>query len=214
MCCLIVCPGQKRPSIQTLRDVVRKNPHGLGISWRKQGAISWFKSNDVHEIHSIAASITRTVVLHARWASVGGVDPELRHPFPVTETSELDLQGSAPAVLFQNGTWFDWKLEVEHAVELGNELPEGPMSDARAAAWLSFIRNDHTWLAKQTSRWVYWKAKSAPVMIGQFHPFEGCMFSNLNWQDRLQNVRNQTRSHPNQACVWFKTSRKHAKTTR
>ena len=45
------------------------------------------------------------IVIHFRWASVGGVDADLCHPFPVTRKAETDLFGTAEAVLFHNGTW-------------------------------------------------------------------------------------------------------------
>jgi len=181
MCCLIVCPGRKRPSLKTLRSVVRANPHGLGIAWRKQGQIAWYKSDDVEEIHARVSAIPRTVVVHARWATVGGAIRELRHPFPVTEDVGLAIDGMAPAVLFQNGTWLDWREEVEDAVDLGHTLPEGPMSDSRAAAWMVHLKDDYKWLASISSRWVYWQGGTAPVMIGRFETYEGCKFSKMNW---------------------------------
>lgn len=181
MCCLIVCPFANRPSLKSLRQVVASNPHGLGLAWNQSGAVHWIKSDDVEEVHEMASQIHGTVVIHARWASVGGVRPELRHPFPVTSECSTASSGSAPAVLFQNGTWIDWRSELDAAEAQGFEIPEGPLSDARAAAWLIHVRQSRQWLP-QSSRWVYFEAGKEPEMYGEFHVHRGCMFSNLYWR--------------------------------
>lgn len=181
MCCLIVCPGRNRPSLQVLEQVVRSNPHGLGLAWREKGSVSWFKSDNVKKVSELAAAIRGDVVIHARWASVGGIRKDLRHPFPVTPECELGQRGSAPAVLFQNGTWSGWQTDVDLAEAVGHEIPAGAMSDARAAAWLVHIHGDYQWLEEIGSRWVYFAAKSKPVMIGDFQQLDGCYYSNLYW---------------------------------
>lgn len=181
MCCLIVCPHSNRPSLQTLRQVVAANPHGLGIAWNEGGTVHWLKSDDVEEISELASLIRGTVVIHARWASVGGVRPELRHPFPVTDDCELSDRGTAPAVLFQNGTWLDWQREVQRAEAEGHVAPAGPMSDARAAAWLVRVRRSANFLQRIGSRWVLCRAKREPIMVGTFSEYRGCHFSNMYW---------------------------------
>ncbi len=182
MCCLIVCPNTNRPSLRDLRQVAAANPHGLGIAWTEGGVVNWLKSDDVDEIHQLAELIPGTVVIHARWASVGGVRPELRHPFPVTDDCGLVDRGVAPAVLFQNGTWCDWKVEVERAEADGHVAPSGPMSDARAAAWLVSVRRSANWLHEIGSRWVLLRAKREPITVGDFVRHDGCLFSNMSWR--------------------------------
>jgi hypothetical protein len=130
----------------------------------------------------MAALIPGTVVMHARWASVGGIRAELRHPFPVTAECSLAATGSAPAVLFQNGTWFEWRDQLDAAVAEGLEVPDGAMSDARAAAWLIYVRQSRRWLHRNSSRWVYLEAGAEPEMVGQFLEFRGCLFSNMYWR--------------------------------
>lgn len=178
MCCLIVCPSSTRPALDDLRRIARANPHGLGMAWEGDGAIQWMKTDDVEELHAHSLRLWRTVVIHARWASVGGVNPLLRHPFPITREAELSDRGSAPAVLFHNGTWRDWDAALGLA---GEPAPSGPMSDSRAAAWLSAVRGDTRWLRKVWSRWVVFRAGRQPRMVGEFHLYRGCHFSNLAW---------------------------------
>ena len=182
MCCLIVCPSSNRPSLRALRQIAVVNPHGLGLAWSANGAVHWTKSDDVDEIHRLARRLPDTVVIHARWASVGGVHPQLRHPFPVTEECSLSSKGSAPAVLFQNGTWSSWEREVDAAAAEGFTVPSGIMSDARAAAWLVHVRGSREWLGKNGSRWVYWAAGADPELFGHFHEFRGCLYSNMYWR--------------------------------
>jgi hypothetical protein len=161
--------------------VIASNPHGLGLAWTEAGAVHWLKSDDVEEIHEMAGLIPGTVVIHARLASVGGVRPELRHPFPVTAECSIAATGSAPAVLFQNGTWIEWREQLDAAEAEGLELPDGAMSDARAAAWLIHVRQSRHWLHRNSSRWVYLEAGAEPETIGQFLEFRGCLYSNMYW---------------------------------
>src|SRR5262245_7624747 len=145
MCCIIVCPPKLRPTYQTLYAVAQANPHGGGIAWREAEAVQYLKTDDVAEIYRIAHRAKGEVVIHFRIASVGGVCPELRHPFPVTRRVSLRDRGSAPAVLFQNGTWGGWERAIAEAGVDGQAPPTGKMSDARAAAWLCHVRGRHDW---------------------------------------------------------------------
>ena len=107
------------------------------------------------KIDKLARTIKGELVIHFRIASVGGVCDELRHPFPVTQKSKLAARGRTGAVLFQNGTWGGYTEALRFAKSEGHKLPEGDMSDARAAAFLVSIYG-HKFLAKcGSSRWVY-----------------------------------------------------------
>jgi hypothetical protein len=119
-------------------------------------------------------------VIHFRIASVGGVCDELRHPFPVTKKARLDDRGRTGAVLFQNGTWGQYDEALRFAASEGHVIPEGEMSDTRAAAFLCSIYG-HKFLAKcGCSRWVYFSAKET-VRVGDWYKRDGIYFSNLYW---------------------------------
>ncbi len=180
MCVVLIIPKEARPSIETLRLCERANPHGGGIAWRNAGAVEWLKTNDVNEIDKLALKIKGELVIHFRIASIGGVCNELRHPFPVTKKASLEERGRTGAVLFQNGTWTGFSSALEFAAKEGHKIPDGEMSDARAAAFLVSIYG-HKFLAKcGYSRWVYMNAKEI-VRYGEWYKRDGIYFSNLHW---------------------------------
>ena len=181
MCVALIVPQNVRPSLETLRACERANPHGGGIAWRKAGWVHWIKTNDVNEIYKLACKIKGEVVIHFRIASVGAVCDELRHPFPITRNARLNDRGKTRAVLFQNGTWPGYEAALKLASEQGRDIPDGPMSDTRAAAFLASI-NGHKFLSKcGHSRWVYFSATQT-ITYGQWYKRDGIYYSNLHWQ--------------------------------
>lgn len=183
MCVIIIAPPKVRPGHATLEACAEANPHGGGIAWRAGGLVHYRKTDSVDEIHRIASQAKGEVVIHFRIASVGGVLPELRHPFPVTKRAGLADGGTAGAVLFQNGTWSGWREAVSNAVREGNREPAGPMSDARAAAWLTCLYGESYLSALEPSRWVLFAA-SGTVAHGRWHERGAFRFSNLHWCGR------------------------------
>lgn len=180
MCVILFAPKEIRPSLETLRLCERTNRHGGGMAWREGNAVEWFKTNDVTEIERRARQIKGELVIHFRFASVGAVCDELRHPFPITRRARLDQRGRTKAVLFQNGTWHRYQQELDQAQRDGWPSPDGPMSDARAAAFL-VSRYGHQFLARcGPSRWVYFSGAET-VCYGQWLKHEGIYFSNLRW---------------------------------
>ncbi len=183
MCVVLIVPKDVRPSVETLRLCERANPDGGGIAWRSNGVVEWLKTNDVARIDRLARKIRGKLVIHFRVASVGPVCNELRHPFPITRKAALDERGRDKAVLFQNGTWNGWRAALSFAQSEGHRLPEGEMSDTRAAAFLCSIYG-HGFLSKcGGSRWVYFSATQT-VRFGHWHEHEGIHFSNLGWLPR------------------------------
>ena len=85
--------------------------------------------------------------IESRWASVGGGEPLLCHPFPVTAEAALGYEGVCRSVLFHNGTWGNW----ENGQEIIGEL-DGPMSDSRAVAALVHHKGTKP-LKKMPGRW-------------------------------------------------------------
>jgi len=122
-------------------------------------------------------------VIHFRIASVGGSIPELRHPFPVTNRAGLSDSGNAKAVLFQNGTWCGWDDAVKKAVRDGHREPTGPMSDARAAAWLTHVYGESYLAGLAPFRWVLFGAESTGLH-GVWRDYAGMKVPNLHWCGR------------------------------
>lgn len=188
MCVILLCPPKVRPPRSILDQCAAANPHGGGLAWREGGAVRWLKTDDVGEIERVARRRGGELVIHFRIASVGGVVPALRHPFPVTRRAGLAPSGSAPAVLFQNGTWIGWSEALAQAAAAGLSVPAGEMSDARAAALLvnGLGRDGRRAFFPQTgsSRWV-WFGASATEVYGQWHEQAGIRYSNLAWRSTV-----------------------------
>ncbi|HVU07839.1 MAG TPA: hypothetical protein VHG89_04770 [Verrucomicrobiae bacterium] len=180
MCVILICPEKVRPSLETLRRCQHKNPHGAGIAWRENGAVEWFKTNDVSAIAEQLRRRRGEIVIHFRFASVGPVCGELRHPFPVTRKAALLERGRGNAVLFQNGTWLGWRNALRLAKGKGHRLPDGEMNDARAAAFLCSLYGPSFLRECGVSRWVYFSARET-LRFGQWHERDGIYFSNLRW---------------------------------
>lgn len=114
MCVMLICPPKVRPDLATLEACSEANPHGGGIALREDGSIHYRKIDYPVEISRLARR-AKGGVIHFRIASVGGVQPELRHPFSVTSRAGLMERGHSRAVLFQNGTWAGWRAAVAKA---------------------------------------------------------------------------------------------------
>lgn len=116
------------------------NDHGGGIAWREEGDdqhVYFSKGLTLEEMIIHCAEKPLPYIAHFRIASCGGRSPELTHPFPITPEVSLDLEGRAPAVLFHNGHWGNWKnVLVDMALKTGYELPANePWSDSRVMAF-------------------------------------------------------------------------------
>src|SRR5438067_9361417 len=87
MCVILVCPPKLRPSDEILRACHESNPHGAGVAWREHNRVYWRKNLKVGQVARLIREVNGEVVIHFRWASVGGVNPQLCHPFPVSRTA-------------------------------------------------------------------------------------------------------------------------------
>lgn len=144
--CVIFYVTDKRPTEIMIDKAWNYNPDGAGVAYRavKDGkkVVKWKKGiEDVKEVHELCAKLPTPFIVHFRHASVGGVTPELTHPFPISHKSSLFLEGETPGyVLFHNGDWKEWAYTVkEAALKSGVHVPRGICSDTRAMAWLSSI---------------------------------------------------------------------------
>ncbi|MCZ7635723.1 MAG: hypothetical protein M5U12_06575 [Verrucomicrobia bacterium] len=164
MCVILICPPKVRPSRRLLELCELGNPHGAGIAWREAGMVHWFKTEELDQIELLARRKAGEIVIHFRIASVGGVAPALRHPFPVSPRAGLATAGSARTVLFQNGTWLGWQEALERARKAGLAIPGGEWSDTRAAALLAHgttaaERVEFFGQVASPSRWVWFAAR-------------------------------------------------------
>jgi hypothetical protein len=141
MCVILVC-DETRPSPEAVAESWRANSHGGGVAWLDQTGprplVRWRKALKLDEMSIYCADLPLPFIAHFRVASVGGHSLELTHPFPVTPTAELDLEGATEgAVLFHNGTWREWREPLWTLGIQRQGLPWGPWSDSRAMAVLA-----------------------------------------------------------------------------
>jgi len=131
--CVILCANERRLTPQMVEDANRANPDGLGLAWIERGAVRWRKGLSLRDAKDIVTDVPVPYVLHARWATVGGVTPALCHPFPINLQMSPALTGRARSVLFHNGHWAEWTRWLDA------KRPAGAWSDSRGMAWLSAI---------------------------------------------------------------------------
>jgi hypothetical protein len=184
MCVIIISENANRPSMDVLQKCANANPHGIGVAWKSADWIHFRKTNDLDEVYALNQKADGPVVTHFRWASVGGVSDDLRHPFPAVRATDLREAGKTKAALFQNGTFSEWESLLDKIeVDTGFSRPTGAMSDARAVAWAVGIYGPDILKRFTGSRWVYLTPKRL-VMYGHWQAYAGMKFSNLHWMPR------------------------------
>lgn len=143
--CVIMVAKKTRPTEEMVERAFGHNHDGFGIAWweRAEGAegaeVVWKKGvMEVEEAKRLCREIPLPYCAHFRMASVGGVKPELTHPFRINETASLELEGrTTESVLFHNGHWNPWADKaLEAAIHSDTPIPIGNWSDTRAMAWM------------------------------------------------------------------------------
>jgi len=187
MCVILVCPPKIRPAAATLYACHDANPHGAGLAWREGGKVKWLKNLGPGKLMLKLKELPKDeeIVIHFRWASVGGVDERLCHPFPVTPRAQVSLSGSADAVLFQNGTWGGYEdALIRLSEKTGQSLPTRPMSDTRAAALLVHATQPDV-LQRLPGKWAYMGA-SETKLYGEWQTWGGMRVSNTYFLPRIR----------------------------
>lgn len=197
MCVILVCPENVRPKPEVLYACHEANPHGAGIAWRESGRVRWKKNLGPGKLASMLPKLEGEVVIHFRWASVGGIDPRLCHPFPVTLKSNVSLTGMAETVLFHNGTWGGHEDALKRLAQVRNEpLPGKPMSDTRAAALVAHTTGPEA-LERLPGRWV-WMSAAETRLFGPWEEWGGMQVSNTFFVPRLRATQTR-RTHTQSA---------------
>jgi hypothetical protein len=141
------------------------------------------------EVAQLLEQLEGEVVIHFRWASVGGVDGRLCHPFPVEARASTKLSGTANRLLFHNGTWSDWRRALEHVPGAKLAAGSAPLSDSRAMALLVHHLRDAALLEHVAGRVVLFGAKKTKL-FGPWKEWEGMTCSNLGFIYGLERESN------------------------
>lgn len=140
MCVILVCVKRK-PTEEMLKDAESSNPDGGGIAWinRERNRVEYRKALNAEEVFKYSEQAPFPYIIHFRIATVGGDVSELTHPFPISQSAGTGSEGHAKRVLFHNGHWSDWQEKCLGVLSRRDiKFPEGPWSDSRAMAWISY----------------------------------------------------------------------------
>lgn len=190
MCVIAVC-RKRRLTVQEVRRMDAANPHGVGIAWiaRKGRTVEFVKGLTAEDAVALLPQLPLPHVVHFRFASVGAIGPALCHPFAIEPAPGTAVEGAAPAVLFHNGTWVDWRLGVGILRELG-AWPDGARrrdwSDSRvmAALMAAYSPRAVSEVVGERQRLVVVHGSGRIETFGAFAPLRGGIeVSNLWWRD-------------------------------
>ena len=180
MCVIIVCPPKVRPGLDALMSCASSNPHGAGVAWRASGSVRWAKNLGPVEVNKLVRKLKGEIVIHFRFASVGGVSPQLCHPFPVSRAAQTDLVGKAPRVLFHNGTWIGFKDALAYIEKQEKRKVGGEISDSRVMAMLVNHLHNPDLLQSVEGKFVLMSGTKTSL-FGQWREWNGMQCSNLGF---------------------------------
>lgn len=132
MCIIAISPTGEKFAREVFERMWESNPHGFGMAFPTKNGIGIIKGimreeEAWEEYQALPDGVPH--ILHFRYATHGGVRPELTHPFMVREDSPLIIRDEVDEpVLAHNGVWSAYKLYTH---ELGLR---GPISDSRVLA--------------------------------------------------------------------------------
>ena len=192
MCVILVCPQDIRPSGQILNACQKANPHGAGVGWRQRGRVHWMKNLSADEVGELLPQLTGEIVIHFRWASVGGVNPRLCHPFPVDGGAETKLSGTTKTLLFHNGTWKSHASALEYLEREQERKIVGPISDSRVLALLVAHARNPDILDQIEGRFVVFGHKETRV-YGSWQEWAGMRCSNLAFRYEMEREDHRVR---------------------
>lgn len=192
--CVIMATKDKPIPEEWITKGFEANNHGAGAAWREDGYVHWKKGLDLDQIQELAAKLTPPYILHFRIQTVGGVRPELTHPFPIEPTVNLALEGKTKGyVLFHNGGWSNWKSDAKIAASDGIKngrakagLPIGKWSDTRAMAFMAHVYGLGI-LEFIDEKVMAFSPDKVDVFGSPWTLLDGIWVSNTNWQSRSGN---------------------------
>lgn len=147
--CVIYAVYKNMPNDAELERGADQNEDGAGVCWldHSKKTVRWVKGLDskVDSVKKVIADnkIVPPYAIHFRTASIGGVNTELTHPFPVAKGIPTWEAGNAPLVLMHNGHVADWKQWFfPMAITHKDLMPLPPWSDSRALAYAVYAKGE------------------------------------------------------------------------
>ena len=90
MCIICVSPARTRqPSISQIKTMFRNNPHGAGYMFARDGRVQIHKGfmdidSFLDAVRAEHFTAQDSVVYHFRISTQAGINPEMTHPFPLS----------------------------------------------------------------------------------------------------------------------------------
>jgi hypothetical protein len=192
MCVIVASIKGDRVPDSIIECMFQANPDGAGIACAVDGRVHYRRG--LMKLAHVRKALAQTpkgvpFVAHFRIATVGGVQPNLCHPFPVTYLSQASLKGNIDApVLFHNGHWRGWEdALLNSTISLGLMVPDGPLSDSRAIAILQARHGRVAELLPKDQRTVVLDQEGAMHFSGGWSKIDDpaldeVWVSNLHWR--------------------------------
>lgn len=183
MCLIVWCKGRR----MTMGEVNRAwniNPDGAGVAWAADGKVCFIRGiMKKKRLKKLLSRLSPPYVVHFRFATSGGVVPELTHPFPIG-MNDVALEGTAKAVLFHNGVWSEWLDVLTSLQSLGFIDNGGRWSDTRLMSWLVSNSTDGYKVLRDLliEKLLLLRADGTVYQSGQWESEDGVDWSNTYWK--------------------------------
>lgn len=154
MCLIIIKDGTENPKKEIIQNAADDNPDGLGILWLDTWEVEKCDSEDYKKL----IGTSRDYIAHFRYATVGKVNKENTHPYPIDEDS----------VLFQNGTNKNLgnkkRSDTDHLANILRHIPEKLWADVLGITTSRYVtanlkeknytvHNIHKWIKDDAGNW-------------------------------------------------------------
>lgn len=187
MCIIAYKPaGKPMFPVEQLRNMFRKNPHGAGIAYIRDGKVFMAKGfmeekSFISAVEAIKDPLNTDIVVHCRIATSGGTTRLNCHPYPLWKQN-TSLGGTYEAVMFHNGILDSYGYKGEKEGENDTQafirkcLKKLPHSFLKNEAILEMI---HKTIG--TNRLVF-VSKYGVKMVGNFIEDNGYYYSNASYK--------------------------------
>lgn len=176
MCCIIHRPrNSKEINKNNLEKIIKKNPHGWGVSFMSDNGIFIYKSMDMTKAIEYIRELEKKNVeflFHARWATHGEKNIKNCHPYRFNK-----------GALFHNGkitgNYKNSKMSDSwhFARLLDKKLKKKTIND--------IINNNIKQIGE--SRFAFMMNNGEVITHGKWNEIDGCQYSKLDWQSNSYN---------------------------
>lgn len=209
--CVIISGRENKPTLVELQAAERQNPDGGSLSWCTADGVVFRKGLTAEAIHKDLSALTGDTrwTVHFRYATVGGTNDGLCHPFPISSDTPLDAEGTADRVLFHNGTVHDWQerlADVALDPKFKIQVPAGEWSDSRAIAWLLALNKSTRGLRFIEGKFIVMNSKGIKIYPESGEGWtlrNGISYSNTFWMKRIPQVVSEMHPKNKQSVLSF-----------